>query len=183
MINWQYKVAAVATLAASLAAWWHFRPQPAPVSVPVIATPSKAVSSVGVETIRTPVKVYKPEAKKRLNLPQNITQDASKHVAASSTIKPDDHPHTVSTVIDDKTGEVTTYDTRGPLPWLAVDNHGEAGVAYGIRDGQPTVRLEVRQNLLDVKAVKLGVEATVDQPMSGPLGSSYFVGVGLAYRW
>ena len=109
--------------------------------------------------------------------------DSHAHVAASSTIKPDDHPHTISTVIDDKTGEVTTYDTREPLPWLQVDNHGEAGVAYGIRDGQATVRLEVRQNLLDVKAVKLGVEASIDQPLSGSISPSYFVGVGLSYRW
>lgn len=183
MIPWQYKAAAVVTLAASLAVWWHFRPQPAPVSVPVIATPSKAVSSVGTETVTMPVKVYKPEAKKRLNLPKSLQMDSAKHVAASSTIKPDDHPHTVSTIIDDKTGEVTTYDTREPLPWLAVDNHGEAGMAYGIRDGQATVRLEVRQNLLDVKAVKLGVQASVDQPLAGSIAPSYFVGVGLSYRW
>ncbi len=178
-----YKVAAVAILAASLAAWWHFRPQPAPVSVPVIATPSKPVEHVGTETIQTPLKVYKAESKKRLNLPKSLQEDSSKHVAASSTIKPDFHPHTISTVIDDKTGEVTTYDTREPLPWIAVDNHGEAGVAYGIRDGQATVRLEVRQNLLDVKAVKLGVQASVDQPFAGSIAPSYFVGVGLSYRW
>ena len=179
-----YKVVGVAMLALLLAGLWlHFRPQPAPVSVPVIATQSKPVEHVGTETIQTPLKVYKPEAKKRLNLEKSLQEDASKHVAASSTIKPDNHPHTVSTVIDDKTGDVTTYDTREPLPWIAVDNHGEAGVAYGIRDGQPTVRLELRQNLVDVKAVKLGVQASIDQPMAGIGSTSYFVGVGLAYRW
>ena len=183
MIPWKYMVAVAVILAASLAAWWHFRPQPAPVSVPVIATPSKAVSGVGTETLTTQVKVYKAESKKRLNLPKSLQEDNSKHVAASSTVKPDIYPHTVSTVIDDKTGEVTTYDTREPLPWLSVDNHGEAGVAYGIRNGQPTVRLEVRQNLIDVKAVKIGLQASVDQPMAGIGATSYFVGVGLAYRW
>ena len=86
MINWKYIIAAAVTLASCAAVWWRFRPQPAPVSVPVIAQPAKAVATVGKETIQAKVKVYKQEAKKRLNLPQNITSDPAKHVAASSTI-------------------------------------------------------------------------------------------------
>lgn len=183
-MNIPYKLAAAATLACLLAVlWWHFRPHPAPVSVPVIAQAAKVVSGVGRQTVTLPLKVYKPEAKQRLKLPQAVQADPAQHVAAASTVKPDTHPHTVSTVVDEKTGEVTTYDTRDPLPWLAVDSHGEAGVAYGIRDGQPTVRLEVRQNLLDLKALKLGVQASADQPVSGSLSPSYFVGIGVSYRW
>lgn len=175
-------VAVAVILAASLAAWWHFRTQPAPVSVPVIATPSKPVEHVGTETVTMPVKVYKSESKKRLNLPKSLQDDPSQHVAASSTVKPDYHPHTVSTVIDDKTGEVTTYDTREPLPWIAVDNHGEAGIGYGMkyspaRGFGPVARITVRQNLLNVKAAQISLQGTLDQD------GDAFAGVFVTARW
>ena len=181
-MNW--KPAAVGILAVLLAAvtWFYFRPQPAPVSTPVLAQPSKAVSHVGTEILTMPVKVYKPEAKKLLNLPQNVTSDPAKHVAASSTIKPDDHPHTVSTVIDDKTGEVTTYDVREPLPWLAVNSHGEAGIGYGMkyspgRGFGPMARIVVRQDLLNIKAARVSVQGTLDQD------GSAFGGVFVTATW
>ncbi|HSR06123.1 MAG TPA: hypothetical protein VLM42_03150 [Bryobacteraceae bacterium] len=182
MIPWQYRLAGAVTLAASLAVWWHFRPHPAPVSTPVIAQPARAVATVGKEMIQAKVKVYKPEAKKRLKLPQNVTSDPAKHVAASSTIKPDNHPHTVSTVIDDKTGEVTTYDVREPLPWLAVDSHGEAGMGYGMKftPGKgfgPVARIVARQNLVDIKAATVSLQGTLDGD-----GEAY-AGVFVTARW
>ena len=182
MINWKYIIAAAVTLASCAAVWWRFRPQPAPVSVPVIAQPAKAVATVGKETIQAKVKVYKQEAKKRLNLPQNITSDPAKHVAASSTIKPDYHPHTVSTVIDDNTGEVTTYDVREPLPWLAVNNHGEIGMGYGMKSmpGKgfgPTARIVAQQNLLDIKSATVSLQGTLDSD------GEAFAGIFVTGRW
>lgn len=184
MIQWQYRLAIAATLAALLAAgmWWHFRPRPAPVSMPVIAKVSSAVSGVVRQTVTMPVKVYRPEAKKKLRLPQAVQNDASQHVAASSTVKPDDHPHTVSTVIDDKTGEVTTYDVREALPWLAVDTHGEAGMGYGMKftPGKgfgPVARIVARQNLLDIKAATVSLQGTLDGD------GATFAGVFVTARW
>lgn len=178
MIPWQWRLAAAAIVAALCVAWWHFRPHPATVSIPVVASPSKAVKDAGRETVTMPVKVYKAESKNRLNLPKS----PSEHLAASSTVKPDDHPHTLSTVIDDKTGEVTTYDTRDPLPWVAVNDHGEAGIGYGYKFSPghgfgPMARLTVRQNLLDVKAARLSLQGTLDQD------GSAFAGVFVTARW
>lgn len=156
-----------------------------PISVPVVAKAAPAVANVPTVQITpaAPVKVYAPSAKAKLKLPEEVQADQNKYVLTASHIAPDAHPHTVTTVIDQQTGAATTYDTTDPLPWLAIDLHGEAGLLYGVKNGYPNVRMEVRQNLLDVKAVKIGIEATADQPTTGPLRADYFIGVGAWYRW
>lgn len=180
MLIWQTRRVLVAILAGCLAVaiWWHFHSQPAPVSVPVIAAPSKAVAHVGTEIIQTPLKVYKPESKKRLNLPKSLQDDTSKHVAASSTIKPDYHPHTVSTVIDDKTGEVTTYDTREPLPWFAVSSSRHYGAYIGALDGQQAIAVTARQEALHIKGVTVEGIAIGAMSQSERMG---FVGIGISW--
>lgn len=162
-----------------------FSTQAQPVSAPVVAKPAPAVAKVPTVEITpaAPVKVYAPAAKAKLKLPAEVQADQNKYVLTASHVAPDSRPHTVTTVIDQQTGDATTYDTAEPLPWLAVDLHGEAGLLYGVKNGYPAVRFEARQNLLDVKAIKIGIEATADQPTTGPLRADYFVGVGAKYTW
>lgn len=174
----RYSALAV-TLAVLLAVmWWNFSPHPAPVSTQVIATPSKAVSRVGTEILTMPVKVYKPEAKKRLNLPKSLQMDSSQHVASATKVVADDHPHTISTLINDKTGEVTTYDTREPLPLFAVSSSRHYGAYIGALDGQQAIAVMARQEALHIKGVTVEGIAIGAMSQSERIG---FVGVGISW--
>lgn len=156
------------------------------VGVHVIAQPAKEVASIS--KARAPVKngavsVYASQAKIKLDLPKPIMDDQAEQVLASSQVKSDDHPQTITTTINTETGESQTFVRRDPLPWIAWDDHGDLGLYGGLKNGTPTARLEVQQGIFQVKAVHVGVVATVDQPIQGPLGADYFVGVGAWYKW
>jgi hypothetical protein len=69
-----------------------------------------------------------------------------------------------------------------PLPWFAMSSRGGVGMYAGIKNGEPAVRLQARQELFSVKALRFEGIATIDQPISGP-GTDYFVGLGAEYRW
>lgn len=147
-------------------------------AVAVQVEPAKPIA--GLETAKithAKVKAYTHQSKKALALPQAVIEDGSKYALGAATVKPGLHPVTVSTVLDADTGEVTQYEKQEPLPWVAPAIHGEAGIAYGIKDGNRNGRLFLRQGLVDVKAMRLGVEATADQD------GSLFAGASLAYRW
>lgn len=188
----QYILAGIILLGLVVFALWvrnfqldHERNQ---VGQTVIATPAhevKSVPKIDVE-VKRPVKVYKGGAglKGGLKLPDPVVQDDAQQVLASSKIDAtDDHPHTVTTVLNTETGQSETYVRTDPLPWVAWSSRGGAGVYAGIKNGEPAVRLEARQELFTVKAVHFGAIASVDQPISGPVGLDYFVGVGAEYRW
>ncbi|MEW6314155.1 MAG: hypothetical protein AB1513_08975, partial [Pseudomonadota bacterium] len=107
-------------------------------------------------------------------------------VLESSQVPADDHPQTVTTVIDTETGETETYVKRDPLPWFAWDTHGEAGIYAGLARGSPALRLEARQGIFAVKALHAGVIASYDQLLApspfAPQGAG-FVGVGVWMKW
>lgn len=147
---------------------------PAP---PVKRTPKRSVPVKGGQ-----VRVYAPEAKARLSMPW-LKDDPAKQVLAAHQVPADDHPRTVTTVIDTDTGDSQTYVTRDPLPWFAWDLRGEAGVYAGLKNGEPAARLEVRQGLFQVKVLHFGGIGSVDQPLSGPLGADWFVGAGVWGYW
>lgn len=154
-----------------------------PVGVPVEVGHAKEVAKVATEKIEcTPIIVYKEAAKQKLNLPQSVQQDKAKVVVDATNVKPDIRSHTITTVLDTDTGETITYDTRNKLPMISIDTRGEAGLAYGYRSGEPTIRLEARQALFDIKAVKVGVIGSYDQPLGGGEPDA-FIGVGAWYRW
>lgn len=123
------------------------------------------------------VKVYPQKAKAKLSLPEPAASNPSVYALGASRVEPDWHPVTVTTTLDTDTGDVQVYQKREPLPWLAIPHRGEAGLAYGLKNGQPNARLFVRQSLLDMKALRLGVEATADQD------GEVFAGASLAWRW
>ena len=107
-------------------------------------------------------------------------------IAASKTDAFDYHPHQITTTVDKDTGEVVTYDTKLALPWIAWDTHGDVGMYGGMKNGQATVRLEAEQGLFSVKAIHVGIKATLDQEISpddGSNGVDYFLGIGAAYKW
>jgi hypothetical protein len=129
------------------------------------------------------VKVYPAKVKKELKLPEIVQDDPVKEVVAASQVKADDHPQTVTTVVNTDTGDFETYVKRDPLPWLARSDRGEVGLALGFKNAEPAVRLEGRQEVFQVKAVHFGVTGSVDQQLNGAEKTDWFVGVGAWYRW
>lgn len=190
--NWEILgyIALILVCAVFVIGWMaHDRHTSPEVGTTVIATPApevKNVPKVGV-TIKPPVKVYKGGAslKKEIGLPAEVVQSDTQQIIASSKIDAaDDHPHTVTTVIDTETGESQTYVRTDPLPWLAWDDRGGIGMYAGIKNGASTIRLQARQGIFSVKAMHIGLVASIDQPVvSTPTLPEYFIGIGVEYRW
>lgn len=172
-------LALVAVLAILALAWWHFTPNPPPVGSTVVAQKAPELKKVARKNITPPkVPVYAPPAKAKLDLPADIQGDPNKYVLDSVKLPNDTHPHTVTTVIDAATGEVQTFDRRDPLPWFKPEQTGEARLDYGFKAGRPmTTRLTLREDLLQVKALHAGINASLDAD------GQYFVGAGVAWKW
>lgn len=166
--------------------WHNFTqaPQKPAVGVQVAATPAplvKDIPKVSLKPKSGTVRVYASRAKIKLDLPAEIIKDDNQQVIESTQVKSDDHPQTITTVINADTGETQTLVRRDPLPWLAWDYRGSIGAYAGLKNGDPGVRIEAKQNLIQLKAVHVGVVASLDQRASGQ--QDYFVGVGAEYRW
>lgn len=167
----------------------HEEPDP-PAGLSVHATPAAEVEDTPKISVpvAVPVKVYKGGAKlkKELKLPQVIATDPVKEVVASSQVKADTRPQTITTVINTATGESETFVRRDPLPWIAWDTSGEIGAYVGVKNGQQAVRLQVRQGIVQVKALHVGLIGSVDQTMGAAStmnGTDYFVGAGVWAKW
>lgn len=156
---------------------------PAPVGSTVEAPPAPELKGIGTETVPcATVEAYKPEAKRGLSLPSAVQENPRQVVTSSTNISPGINPHRITSVLDVGTGKTTTYDQRLELPWLALDGRGEAGISYGQRGSERIVRLEARQSLFDLRAVRVGAVASLDQPLAGGRPDA-FIGVGAWYRW
>jgi hypothetical protein len=178
-------------IALVLAAFWvrNFIEDHQPIPEGAVKAPPapevKKVEKVEV-TPKAPVKVYKttPKLKKGLGLPEPIVEAPQEHVLASTKVEPEGrHPHTVITTINEDTGETETYTRTDPLPWFVTSSRGSAGIYMGLKNGTQTARLQVEQELFSVKSVHFGAIATVDQPVNGPAGTDYFIGIGAKYEW
>lgn len=162
--------------------YFYFKPQPAPVGVHLPAKVAPEIARVATEPVelKQPLKVYKKAAKAKLKLPDYIQKDEAQHVVAASKTANDERRHTVTTLVDSNTGEVTTLDRVDPLPWLAVNTKSEVGIFYGVKRGAQAIRIQGQQEFLQIKAVHVGVIASADVM---PSGVDTFVGVGAWARW
>lgn len=178
-VAWAYRIIGIILVAAiALLLWLHFKPNQQPVNAPAIAKTAPQLAHVSTETIKPPsVTVFVSAAKKKLPLPAQVQADTHQHVLASSQISADLHPQNVTTVIDDQTGKTVTYTTREPLPWLAAKQTGEARIDYGWKGGTAIARLSIREDLLEVKALYAGVNATLDSD------GQFFIGAGVGIKW
>ena len=148
-----------------------------------VATEVKEAPAVrGVETAVVPVapvKVYGPKAKQKLKLPADVKP--TEHVIAATQVPESSRPQTVTTVLDEKTGESRSFVKVDPYPWFAIEPRGEARLAYGYKqDGwrvRPVTRLAVQYDVVRVKAVTIGVSGTLDSD------GDAFVGIGAAIRF
>ena len=179
---------ALVTAALFAAAWVMFMPG-APEPSEAVAVPAAEADAVKGEekkpvAIRSgTVRAYAPAAKANLKLPADVAMDDAKQVIAAHTVDPDEHPQTVTTVIDTDTGESKTYVKPEPIPTFAWNFHGDAGIYAGLKNGERAIRLEVRQGVAQFKAVHVGALASADQPLASPLKADYFIGMGAWYRW
>lgn len=174
---------ALAILAAAVAVllYLQFTADSVPGGVHAESQPAPQVKKVPTVSVQTaPVHAYAPEAKVNLKLPEHVRMDKAKHVVAATRTQADERPHTVTTVLDAATGEVMTYDRAEPLPWIAVRPRTELGAFVGYKFGEPALRIEARQDLMQVKGMHLGAIATADATASGVDG---FVGIGVWARW
>lgn len=156
-----YVLAALALLA--IFAIWTFWPKDnlevgQSVALPQAKETAKAVpDKVRVEYIY----VY-PKAKKDLNLPEPVQQDAAKQVTTTAKLKAEERGYTLSSVIDTETGTSEIYARPEPLPWVGPGRGGKIGVAYGLKNNEPTGRLYASHDLIQVKALHGGAMGTLD---------------------
>lgn len=177
----EYLVAVAIVVAGAFGLAWYLKVQGIPPGITVEAKPASEVKhETKVEIPVRKVKVYKPAAKAKLKLPDAAIWDKGQHVIASSKIANDDRPHTITTTINATTGETMTYDRIDPLPWLAVNTKSEIGLYAGIKRGETAMKLEGKQEIMQIKAIHLGAIASVDAMRSG---TDSFVGVGVWGRW
>ena len=166
-----------------------FPTKPSEVSVPAKAAPEVKRAPTKRVAVKAPVKVFEDKTKKDLKLPPAVIDNPDEHVIAATQVKGSDRPQTVTTVIDEKTGESSSFVKTDPYPWLAFENRAEVRMSYGYRytpqSGilfnaaavKPVGRLSFTYDALRVKALTLGTTAQIDTD------GQAFVGVGAAYRW
>ncbi len=149
-------------------------------NVAVVAKPAPQLAKIEPEFIvlTQPVKAYRPKAKAALALPAPVQATETAVVLAASRIAPADRPQTVTAVLDTRTGETTQYVVDEPLPWLDTTARAEAGVYLGLKRGAPTIRVQARAQLMQVKALRLGAMASADLPLNGAGSADAFIGVG-----
>lgn len=164
-----------------LAAAFILCPANKPVSVGQTVPAKPARETARSPTVKMPapktVMMYPNEVKRRLKLPESVVSRPEVQVAAASRIESDNHPHTITTVLDTQSGRFETFDRRDPLPWLARDASGFAGVAYGLKNGLPGGRIFINQNLIMVKSIGISGRAELDTD------GDWFAGLAVAYRW
>lgn len=156
---------------------------PSEVSVPAVAAPDVKRAPTELVNIRKPVKVFTTKTKTKLKLPDAVVKNPEAHVLSATQVPGSLRPQTITTVLDEKTGESRSFVKADPYPWLAIENRGEVRMAYGYRYsglGQPVKavgRLSFAYDALRVKALTIGPSGTVDTD------GQAFIGVGVSYKW
>lgn len=145
---------------------------PMAVSSPTVADPIEV-------TPLAPLKVYKPEVKRKTALGKGLKVDEKKHLVATTKVESEEKPVEVSTVLDERTGDFTTVVTELPTPLVSIQPKTEIFAEHGIRasDHKQISRLGVNHQLFKVKGVAFGVTAQVDSEQET------FVGARVSYRW
>lgn len=151
-------------LAVVLAAGWTFWPRPSPVVGESVALPpAKEVRKVQQVAV-TPkvVYAYPQKTKQALDLPQDVVADPDKAITATGKLDAEEREYTLAAVLDTETGQSQVYARPDPLPWIGPGKRGAVGIAYGLKDGEPTGRAYAEHDLLRVKAMHAGARGTLD---------------------
>ena len=136
-------------------------------SLPSIPSPlSKDVTKVDKETLKCiPVIVYKDLAKDKLGLPQTVVVAPEQRVLGATQVNTNEHPTTVSAVLNTATGETSFYQRLDPLPWMAFNRRYEIGVSYlpFNKDSiDKLIALDGRIEFIQIKALRAGLTGAID---------------------
>lgn len=140
---------------------WTFWPRPVPeVGKAEPLPPVKEVRAIEkvVERVKY-VKVYPPEVKAKLNLPEPVVNDAAKKVIATGKLDADERPYTMTAVLDTETGDSQVYARPDPLPWIGPGRRGAVRLTQW-HDG--VTQFDVSHDLLQIKSLHAGVSGMVD---------------------
>lgn len=139
--------------------------------------PAKEVRTVEKVIIKPEIiYVYPPKVKDGLDLPPDVKKDDAKKVTATAKLDAEERPYTLVGVLDTQTGHSEIYARPDPLPLVGTKRTRELGAYYGLADGETAIRIEARQDLLQLKALHVGAIGNVDVK---PSGLDTFVGVGV----
>ena len=154
---------------------WYFSTTVAPVGVHVPAKVAPQVAPLPKVSTPAPkgVKTYVQAAKKAMKLPETVIADDDIHVIEATRVAADDHPHTITTLVNVKTGETTTLDRREPSPWLAFKKSGALGLSRDLLQNVNT--LYVRQDFVQMKSLYLSGSLSLD--------SARQTGAKIAVEW
>lgn len=166
-----------AVLAACAYGLWQYTHPP----VAVLAPSAPVLADIPKQEITSRVQVYHKRAKAALHLPKEVQQASGQVVLAALDLPHSKHQRAVSAVLDTDTGEVKSYVEEKPLPWVEPSSVGGVGVYMGLKNFEPAVRAELRQDLINIKGVAVGAVVTVDRTLSGTTDT--FAGVGARYEW
>lgn len=179
IVIFMFAAAVVAVVAYGIA--WYNKKPPIPAGMTVQAIPAPEIKAEPKMEIKpVSVKVYRHAVKGKLKLPELVANDSSQYVIASNTTANDERPHTITTTINQSTGDIQTFDRTDPLPWMAINTKSEVGIYYGVKHGEQAIRIEGRQELLQIKTVHLGAIASADMTRAG---ADTFIGIGAWARW
>lgn len=177
-MNLRAKVEIAAMIAFCVVLWQVSRPKTESAGTITRAMIAPELKHADKQNITPPkVPVYTPSAKHKLQLPPDVQDDPNKYVLASNKLQNDIHTHTITTVINQQTGQVQTYDRRDPYPWLAAEQNGESGIYYGYKRGTKISRLTFSENLVQLSALHLGAHASLDTD------GQFFAGIGIGWKW
>ena len=144
----------------------------------VLAQPAKELKNVQTETLACkPVIVFQDRVKKDLALPETVRKDPDKKVTASTKVPASEYPNTVSSVYDTGTGMTDLYVRRDKLPLFAMNTRYELGIGYGYTQDGSVTRLDGSVELLQIKALRLGLTGTLDS------SGAYYGGLRAWARW
>lgn len=133
----------------------------------------EATESVAV----TSVQAFAPATKQKLWLPPAVQASTDAHVVAATQVPSTLRPQTVTAVLDTHTGATSLYIRNDPLPWIALEQHGELSLSRGFRSDIQIYRATFREDVLQIKAAHLGVVGSVDSD------GQWFAGVGIRIGW
>lgn len=158
---------------------WNFWPRPVmEVGEAVPLPPAKEVRTVEkiVERVKY-VKVYPPDVKAKLDLPDAVVAAPEKKVIATGKLDAEERGYTLIGVLDTQNGNAEVYARPDPLPWIGPGKTGAVGIAYGTGDVGISTKIYAYHDLLRIKALHAGARAEIDQR------GQWWVGATVEYRF
>ena len=170
-------IAEILVLIIIAASWWYFKPTSAPVGQWTEPSQSKELKTVPTEVIQAKITIFKPEAKQKLQLPEEMIANKAVVVVSSRSIKPSERPITVTTTLDLNTNAFTTLQRVEPYPFFTLRDTKEVKIIYGLKGTERIGILQGSWELAQIKGWNIAGFASI------ATDSEKIIGGSLSYRW